>query len=373
MRTDIVAQLGLDPDVLHLNHGAFGTVPVAVREAQRGWQERSESNPHRFNREELPGLITQARSQAAAFLGVETAATALVRNVSEAVSAVLASLDLAEGDEVVLGNHAYGAVRKAVEHWVARRGVVLVEAAFAIDAIDDVVVTAYSSVVTARTRLVIVDQITSPTAMQLPVAAIAAAVDAPVLADAAHVPGSLRTDIAALGVTYWVGNLHKWAFTSRGTAVLWVDQSARASTWPLVLSWQIEGDLGQRFDYPGTWDYSAWLALGAGLDFWRGLGGWDMVGRCRDLAGTGQRLVADALGTPLDGLAGTWSPTMRLVRLPDGQVSDRDDVQALYERLSVKHGIEVAPVAFGGLGYLRIAAAAYNTVDDYERLATALT
>src|SRR6202000_516680 len=90
---------GLDPDVLHLNHGAFGVAPVAVRRAAAAWRERAERNPHRFNRVEVPGLIAAARQRAAAFLGIEASRAAWVRNVSEGTSALLGSLSLGPGDE----------------------------------------------------------------------------------------------------------------------------------------------------------------------------------------------------------------------------------------------------------------------------------
>src|SRR5512142_1441136 len=157
---------GLDPDVLHLNHGAFGVAPVTVRRAAAAWRERAERNPHRFNRVEVPGLVAAARERAAAFLGVDPARTAWVRNVSEGVSAVLGSLELHPGDELVISTHGYGAVRKALGHHAARAGA----------------------------RLVVIDRITSPTATVVPVAAVAAAAaGTTVLVDAAHAPGSSGT------------------------------------------------------------------------------------------------------------------------------------------------------------------------------------
>src|SRR6202000_2339579 len=89
---------GLDPDVLHLNHGAFGVAPSIVRQAAAAWRERAERNPHRFNRVEVPGLGAAARERAAGFLGVDPSRAAWVRNVSEGVSAVLGSCELSAGD-----------------------------------------------------------------------------------------------------------------------------------------------------------------------------------------------------------------------------------------------------------------------------------
>jgi isopenicillin-N epimerase len=362
---------GLDPDVLHLNHGAFGVAPVGVRQAAGAWRARAERNPHRFNRVELPGLIAAARERAAAFLGIDPSRAAWVRNVSEGVSAVLGSLELRPGDELVIGSHGYGAVRKALEHHAARAGARVAEAAYPVGAGDAEIAEAYAAACSARTRLVAVDRITSPSAAVVPVAAVAAAVaavspGAAVLADAAHAPGHLADDIAGSGADYWVGNLHKWAYAPRGSAILWTRPGL--SVTPPVLSWQLGDGYAASFDYPGTWDYAGWLAVPDGLAYWESLGGWDAVDRLAGLAAAGQQEVAAALGVPLTRLPAAPAPAMRLVPLPDGAASSPARAEALYQALS-REGAEVAPVCIDGAGYLRIAAAPYNTADDYARLA----
>ena len=360
---------GLDPDVLHLNHGAFGVAPAAVRRAAAAWRERAERNPHRFNRTEVPGLVAAARERAAAFLGVEPGRAAWVRNVSEGVSAVLGSLALRPGDELVTSTHGYGAVRLALRRHAGRAGARVAEADFPVGAADDEIAAAYAAACSPRTRLVVADRVTSPTATVVPVAAVAAAVagtGARVLVDAAHAPGQLPDDIAALGADHWVGNLHKWAYTPRGSAVLWSRPGADVT--PGVLSWQLEDGYARSFDYPGTWDYAGWLAVPDGLAYWEALGGWDLVGRLAALAADGQRRVAAALGVPPGRLPVTPAPCMRLVPLPAAVLGAAGQADALYEALSAR-GVEVAPVWFAGTGYLRIAAAPYNTPDDYDRLA----
>ena len=360
---------GLDPDVLHLNHGAFGVAPAVVRQAGAGWRERAERNPHRFNRVEVSGLVASARERAASFLGVDPSRAAWVRNVSEGVSAVLGSLELRPGDELVTSTHGYGAVRKALLRHAARAGARVIEAAYPVGAEDDVIVSAYAAACSPRTRLVVVDRITSPTATVVPVAAVAAAAagsGATVLVDAAHAPGQLDDDIAALGADHWVGNLHKWAYTPRGSAILWSRPGADVT--PTVLSWQLDDGYAASFDYPGTWDYAGWLAAPDGLAYWAALGGWDAVAERASLAADGQKRVAEALGVALDQLPATPAPLMRLVPLPDGALTSPGQADSLYEALS-RQRVEVAPVHFGGAGYLRIAAAPYNTPDDYDRLA----
>ncbi len=365
----LLEAFGLDPDVLHLNHGSFGVAPVVVRQAAAAWRERAERNPHRFNRVEVSGLVVAAREHAAGFLGIDPSRAAWVRNVSEGVSAVLGSLELHPGDELVTSTHGYGAVRKALSHHAARAGARIIEAAYPIGAGDDAIAAAYAAAFSRRTRLVVVDRITSPTATVVPVTAVAAAAaraGAPVLVDAAHAPGQLRDDIPALGADHWIGNLHKWAYTPRGSAILWSRPGADAT--PTVLSWQLEDGYAASFDYPGTWDYAGWLAAPDGLAYWEALGGWEAVARLADLVADGQKTVAGALGVTLERLPATPAPAMRLVPLPAGTLTSPDQVDPFYEALSERR-VEVAPVYFGGVGYLRIAAAPYNTPEDYERLA----
>jgi isopenicillin-N epimerase len=360
---------GLDPEILHLNHGSFGVAPVVVRQSAAAWRERAELNPHRFNRVEVRGLVAAARERAAGFLGVDPSRAAWVRNVSEGLSAVLGTLPLRPGDELVLGTHGYGAVRKALRHHAVRARARIVEAPYRVGADDEEIVSAYAAACTPRTRLVVIDRITSSTATVVPVAAVTAALagsGTTVLVDAAHAPGQLRDDIAAFGADYWIGNLHKWAYTPRGSAILWSRPGAEVT--PTVLSWQLDDGYAASFDYPGTWDYAGWLAAPDGLAFWAALGGWDAVGRLGDLVADGQEHVAKALGVTLGRLPVTPSPMMRLVPLPDGVLASADHVDAFYEALS-RQRVEVAPIHFDGAGYLRIAAAPYNTPDDYDRLA----
>jgi isopenicillin-N epimerase len=365
----LLEAFGLDPDVLHLNHGSFGVAPVVVRQAAAVWRERAERNPHRFNRVEVSGLVAAAREHAAWFLCIDPSRAAWVRNVSEGVSAVLGSMELHPGDELVTSTHGYGAVRKALRHHAARAGARIVEAAFPVGAADDAIVSAYAAACSRRTRLVVIDRITSPTATVLPVAAVAAAVGGggtSVLVDAAHAPGQLPDDIPALGADHWIGNLHKWAYTPRGSAILWSRPGVLVV--PTVLSWQLEDGYAASFDYPGTWDYAGWLAAADGLAYWEALGGWDAVARLADMVTDGQKRVAGALGVTLERLPATPAPAMRLVPLPDGVLTSPEQVDPFYEALSQQR-VEVAPMHFGGVGYLRIAAAPYNTPDDYDRLA----
>ncbi|TQM62615.1 aminotransferase class V-fold PLP-dependent enzyme [Humibacillus xanthopallidus] len=369
MRRDIADLFELDPRLTHLNHGAFGAVPRAVREAQDRARSAVERAPMRAFRDELPAALEAARAAAAAFVGVPADTAALVRNVSEGVAVVLSSLEVGPGDEVVVSSHGYPTAAYAVQS----RGATATTATFGLGDDPHDVVDAVARAVTDRTRLVIIDHITSPTALVLPVAEVAAAVTpVPVLVDAAHVPGALPgLVVEALGVDFWVGNLHKWSYTPRSAAVLWVAPHHRDRVRPLVTSWSHGLPFPASFDLQGTVDHSAWLAVPDGLAAWHALGGWQQVERNAELLRRGAEHVRTALGTPSPRAGIPTAPCLEVVALPPGVAETPEGAASLWQRLYAA-GFVVPPVSFAGRGLLRLAAAPYNDEDDYERLADGL-
>jgi isopenicillin-N epimerase len=371
----------LDPDVVHLNHGSFGAVPRVVLEEQQRIRDRAEANPMRFFRVESPGLRADAREVAAAFLGVGADEVALVRNVTEAISTVLSGLALqgrlGAGDVVLLSGQSYGAVQRAVARWCDRTGASYDVLDLPVDgdagpayreALDRAVAAGL------RVRLVVVDHITSPTGTVLPVAEVAAAAreaGALTFVDAAHVPGHLPADPAATGADFWSGTWHKWGFAPRGTTALWVAEPEREALEPLTTSWNDGLPFPQPFDMRGTDDYSAWMCLQAAVDFWEDAGGPEIAERAVGLLDKAAAVVASALPAVDAPVPAAPAPCLRLVPLPDGVAATLETADGLYGRLSAR-GVEAQVTSYDGRGYVRLSAAVYNEIDDYERLASVL-
>ncbi len=382
----------LDPDTVHLNHGSFGAVPRVVSEQQRRVRARGEANPMRFFRVESPQLKEQARGVAAEFLDVEPDAVALVRNVTTSAAVVLSSLAeqgrLGPGDVVLLAASGYHSVRLSVARECARVGATYAVVDFPVDADDEQVVLAYREALddaAGRVRLVVVDQVTSPTGAVLPVAqvsALAHEAGALCFVDAAHVPGQLPARPRATGADFWTGTWHKWGFAPRGTTALWVTPDERPGVQPLTTSWNHGQPFPLPFDATGTDDYSGWYCLSTALDFWSSAGGPDIAARAEALLDKGAAQVAESL--EVGALAGSVpgaddppatpprpAPCLRLVPLPPG-VADTDPASAaLYRALSAR-GVETQIVAYAGRGWVRLSAALYNGADDYARLAELL-
>ncbi len=371
----ISRQFTLDPAVVHLNHGAYGTVPRTVQEAQRRLRIAAEENPHRFHKVVAPQGIAAARAVAAEFLGLEADAVVLMRNVTEAIATVLASLELGSGDELVISDHGYGAVRLAAQAWCERSGARLAVAKVPLDGGPDEAVAAFEAVLSPRARLVVVDHITSPTGVVLPVASLAAAArrhGIPVFVDAAHVPGQLESHPGDSGADFWVGNFHKWAFAARGTAAVWIAPAWRDRIHPLVPGWNSGLPFPLPFDARGTDDFSAWMSLPDALTAWSDLGGWAIPERNSAMVDAGLEMVSAALGVAPVRTGLAPAPALRLLPLPPGMAADPAAAEDLYERLSQQYSVETLVQAWGGRGFVRLTAQLYNTVGDYGRLADAL-
>ena len=362
----------------YLNHGAFGAVPVAVQRAQQRLRDEAESNPVRFYAQGLLDRVVHTRRHIASFLGADPDGTALVPNTTAAVAVVLRSVRLDPGDEILLTDHVYGAVSLAVAQRCRRAGATVRTISLPLGGTTDEIVSRVREALRpGRTKLLVVDHIASATAQVQPVAQISAAaraVDVPVLVDGAHVPGMLPVQIDAIGADFWVGNLHKWAYAPRGTAVLTVTPSRRQGIEPLVVSWEQEAGFPRSVEFQGTLDYSAWLAAPVGLHVLRTVGCETVREHNAALAAYGQRVVGDALDVaPADRPdPGDPAAAMRVLPLPPGLFTTMVEAQGLRRRISDKLATEVAVNAWAGRGWLRLSAQIYNSARDYDTLAERL-
>lgn len=366
----------LEADTVFLNHGSFGLTPHVVLAAQAALRAEMEAQPVRFlGRQRLQPRLRAAAHQLAQFLGADGEDLAFVDNATTGVNAVLRSLDLKPGDEILVTDHTYGAVRNAVRFVCVRSGASMVEARlpFPADSADGIV-NAVTAALSKRTRLAVLDAITSASAQVMPVARLAEAcraAGARVLVDAAHAPGMIDLDVTALGADWVSGNAHKWLFAPKGCAFLWAGKAAQGDLHPTVISHGFEQGFANEFDWTGTRDPTGWLAIPAALAFYRSMG--DRVLRVRNhaLAAMKSRQLAEQWGTER-GAPDDMIGSMAVIRLAGQRPATREAGQALNDRLWTEHRIEVPVIAIGGHLWLRISAQIYNESMDYERLSAAV-
>jgi len=358
----------------YLNHGTVGVTPNAVLAAQNDWRRRMEAHPARFMLRELKPALRDAADRAAALFGGRGQDYVFVENATTGVNAVLRSAELGPGDEVVVTDHTYGAVRNAAAYACRHAGATLVTAAipFPIAGPDDAV-SALRGMLGARTRLAILDHITSDTGLVLPLTAMIAAcreVGARVLVDGAHAPGQIALDIPASGADWYAANLHKWHFAPRSCGLLWARPERQAELHPAVISWRLDEGFTAEFDWTGTRDPTPYLSFPAAADFMAGLG--EEAVRAYNHA-----LVREAAGLFARRFNGPVAPSemsgsMALAPLPARLTADAATAAALRDRLLDDHDIEVPVVAWGDRLWARLSAQVYCDLEDFERLADAV-
>jgi len=384
----MLAHFPLEPGTVYLNHGTVGVTPLAVMRARAAVLDEIERQPARFMIRELMSLgfsdppaaprLRAAADRVAGFLGTSGDGLAFVDNATSGINAVLRSIDLAAGDEILVHDQAYGGIVRAASFVARARGATMTRFALPFPAGDAAeFVAAVERAIAPRTRVVLLDHVASETALVMPLAAMAAACRSrgvAVLVDGAHAPGAIDVDVEALGVDWYVANLHKWAFAPRSCGILWAAPERRADLHPPVLSWGVtSGDWLQEFDWTGTRDPSPWLAAPAALDFMADVFGVDAM-RAHNHAlawASAARLCrrwARDWPTP-EAMVGC----MVTVPLPDGLgAADAANAQRLRDALFARHAIEVPVIARGGALWARLSLQVYNDGDDVERFAAAI-
>jgi isopenicillin-N epimerase len=380
-RPDFLLAEGVD----HLNHGGYGATPRSVLDAARAWQRAMESDPSTFFRRDLAGLVRTAADRVAAFLGGRGKDWAFVENATSGLNAIIASLGpgLVPGDELLCLSQVYGAIGNALRYHAERSGARLVQVDVPVPFVDPApLLEALAAAIGPRTRLASFDHITSAGAVVLPIREMAALCHqrgVPVMVDGAHAPGQIALDVAALGVDWYVGNLHKWAFAAKGAGVIWCAPERQPALHPTAISHALGHGFTAEFDYTGTRDNSAWLAVSAAFDYVDSLGAEAMRAHNAALARDAGAMLIEAWHSEA-AAAPQFCASMVSVRLPGaptGQArglkahaGDRDAAWRLAARLNQEHGITAGVMVLDGGLWIRVSAQIYNEIGDYERLAT---
>jgi isopenicillin-N epimerase len=367
----------LDPDVDFLNHGSFGATPRPVLAAQDHFRAELERAPVAFLARRLPALLQGVRARVATFLDADPSGLVFLPNATTGVNTVLQALRWAPGDEIVLADSAYYAVKQAARAIADRFGVRVTQAVvpFPLQSPDEVTA-AFAAAITPRTKLLVVDHVVSATACVFPVADIVAMAHAhgvAVLVDGAHAPGMLPLSIRDVGADFYTGNLHKWVCTPKGAAILHVAAAWRERVHPLPVSHAYGAGLAPEFDWTGTADPSPWLAVPAALDLFDAMG-WEAVRAANHgLVRDGRVVLAEALGVALPH---PDDPRLyaNMATIPTPWFDGADDARLgrLTAALHAEHHIEVPFTRYDGRAWVRISGQLYNAPAQYERLARVL-
>ncbi len=382
----LLSEWPLDPAITYLNHGTVGVTPARVLDRQQALRAEIERQPARFMLRDVgdfiagrtgPTRLRLAAADVAAFIGARADDVVFVDNATTGVNAVLRSMapTLAPGDELLLTDHGYGSIDRIAALVAREHGAVVRTIAVPYPAFDAVELAArIEAACTPRTRLMIVDHITSESGLILPVRDIATVCRSrgvPLLVDGAHAPGVLPLDVPSIGADWYVGNLHKWAHAPRSAGLLWAHPSRQEGLHPAVISWGLDAGFPAEFDWLGTRDPTPWLAAPEGIALLHDLGIDAVWQYNHGLAWRAGSELAAHWTTPLPG-ARQDIGFMATVGLPDRLGATPADAARVRNHLLFEDAIEVQIHAGYGRLWARVSAQVYTEWADIERLADAI-
>lgn len=372
----------LDPDLHFLNHGSFGACPRPVFEVYQRWQAELERQPVAFLGRRVNDLLAESRAALAAALGAAADDLVYFPNPTTALNMVIRNLARADcpvrlraGDEIVTTDHEYGALERTWRYVCGQTG-----ARYAPQPIPLPVTTPADFVerlwagVTARTRVIFLSHITSPTALIFPAAEIcrrARAAGILTIVDGAHAPGQVALDLAAVGADIYAGACHKWLCAPKGAAFLHARPEVQPWLEPLVTSWGWEAERPgpSRFvdwhEWQGTRDVAAFLSVPAALRFQQEHDWPAARRRCHALAAATRDRIDALTGLP-PICPPDWFAQFFAARLPEC------DLDVLKARLVDEYRVEVPLVRWNGQPFVRVSFQAYNTEADADALVAGL-
>lgn len=359
----------LDPQGRFLNHGSWGACPKSVFETQSRLRLERELAPDRFFEPTVLEVETNplalAVESAARLMGATRETLAPVENATSAIQAVLNSTMFQPGDEILLSNHQYNAVKVAAALRCQQSGAGVRFVQIPPESDDDFIVQAYAAAVTSRTRLVILDHISSGTAMIFPVARICAALagsGARILVDGAHAIGQIALDVAAIGCDYYTTNPHKWLYAPTGTGLVY---SRDPDLKPAIVSHRAQEPFPVPFYYIGSRDYTAWLSLPAAVAFFDSMSPEGARAYAAELLAEADEMFAGMGVKPIRQNAPLM---MRSYILPQTREADFTDTRQLKQHFWDKHRMQIFTTVWDGRLILRLSAAPYVDRSDLRVL-----
>lgn len=373
------------------NHGSFGSTPTEILKRHQALLAEFNADRESFVWEkgwsQGGGQLETSRKTLATFVGTQADNLALTDNVTDSFNAVLHSLPLKEGDEILVNSHNYSLYFPLLEEWSKRRGFKVVKADVPYPPQnDDQIVESILAKVSDKTKLALVDHISSPTAIIFPVKRLVTELNkrgVDTFVDGAHAPGQIPLNIDDIGAAYYAGNNHKWLCAPASSGFLQVRKDKQDLILPAVGSYAATRDMpfAARFSYTGTRDRTPMALIPETIEYMASLNpkGWEGIfERNHALAVAAREVLCDKLGIekPVpDSMIGT------MFTLPIGILNFPDEIEKLggtkrFRTAIMKRagfGAYALPYPSEGSPYLlRVCAHLYNNIEQYHALADAV-
>lgn len=370
-------QFLIDPTITFLNHGSFGACPKETFVDYQNWQLQLELEPIQFITKRGPEFLKESREALAKFINAYPQDLVFVPNPTFAINILRDSLKLNPGDEILSTDLEYGAMDRTWKHYCLEHKTTYVRQAITLPIHSkEAFLLDFWKGYSERTKVIFISEITSSTALKLPVKEICAEAKRRgllVIVDGAHSPGHIEVELNNSDIDFYTGACHKWMLTPKGSSFLWARKEKQSMLEPLVVSWGYEAAFPgestflDHHQFNGTNDFSAYLTLPKAIDFLEKNDWKQQVKRCtNELLKSAPKFFDLLRSAPLAPL--TEDFIGQILSFP---IQTKDPI-ALKEVLYNDFSIEIPIMPHGNYVFLRISYAWYTTQTDLDRLYLAL-
>jgi selenocysteine lyase/cysteine desulfurase len=370
----IRAKYRLTTDYINLESGYFSMMPQPVLDAFVEKARQINYEHSRYYRTRLVPDKAMMRDKLAQVAGCAPEELIITRNTTESLDTVITGFDWKPGDEAIMAEQDYGAMRDQFKLMARRYGMVPVNVSVPTDPkSDDEIVELYAKAITPKTRLLMVCHIINITGQILPVRRIADMAHArgvDVMVDGAHAFAHLDYRIPDTGADYYGASLHKWLGCPLGTGLLYVKRDKIAKLWPVFAEAGIPDDDIRKLNHTGTHPAHTDLAIESAIAFHTMLGAERKQERLRYLQHHWVKQVRDVpnvmMYTPRDPARSCAIANVGIKGMRAGTLG-----QTLLEQHRIwTVGID-RPAA--GVNGVRVTPHVFTTTSELDRLAAALT
>ncbi|HON08172.1 MAG TPA: aminotransferase class V-fold PLP-dependent enzyme, partial [Verrucomicrobiota bacterium] len=299
-------------------------------------------------------------------------------------------LEFHPGDEILITNHEYNACKNIAEYTAQKTGAktVVAKIPFPLNSQEEIFHSIMSNV-TTKTRAVLIDHITSPTALIFPIEKILCELkkkEIPLVIDGSHAPGMLPLSIKKLDPDFYTANCHKWLCSPKGAGFLYVNKKWINKIRPITISHGANTQRTDRsrflieFGWTGTDDPTPYFCIPEVIKYFNSIvnNGWDTImKRNHSLAIAAREIICNALDikTPAPAeIIGSMAtiPMWDSVNYnPSPNPLYMDALQTfLWENYKIE--VPIMPWENYPKRVLRISAQIYNSLPQYEKLAKIL-
>jgi isopenicillin-N epimerase len=367
----------LQEDITFLNFGSFGACPKEIFDDYIHWQYKLEQEPVQFITVDGYSYIKKAKEALSNYISCSSEEIVFVPNPTHAINIIAKNILLNSGDEILTTSLEYGAIDRTWDYYCEKNGAKYIRQPItlpieSIEAFINEFWKGYSD----KTKIVFISQITSSTALILPVKEICEEAKKRgliTIVDGAHVPGHIPLNLSELQADFYTGACHKWMMTPKGSSFLYVKKEFQEILEPLIISWgykSLSPSDSKFFDYHqfnGTRDFSAYLTIPKAIDFMDKYNWESISNKCKsDLLIIAPNLFEFLKTKPLAPLNNDFF----------GQICSAEintlEPERLQRILFEKYKIEIPIMRHGSKCYIRFSYQAFNKLEEIDYLIESL-